>query len=72
MTSTLDCDCYKKRYLPTILALEGVIDNMPFALSDYDGYQQKIHDVIVHMNTNVKCINRCYFDGQRLPNGFGA
>ena len=57
----MTCDCYGERYLPTILRLEEASDNMPFALREFDAYQQKIHDIIVDMNTNFRCINRCHY-----------
>jgi hypothetical protein len=54
------CDCYKKAFLPVIEKLEEAAAIMWFKTPDYDEHQQKIHDIVVAMNTKFTCVDRCY------------
>ena len=57
----MNCDCYKKAFLPVIEMLESAALHMYFRTPDYDKHQQKIHEIVVSMNTKFRCINRCYY-----------
>ncbi len=57
----MSCDCYKKAFLPVIEMLEDAASQMYFRTPDYDEHQQKIHEIVVSMNTKFRCINNCYY-----------
>ena len=56
----MSCDCYKKAFLPVIEMLERAASHMYFRTPDYDEHQQKIHEIVVSMNTKFRCIQNCY------------
>lgn len=55
----MECDCYKLRYLPLIQRLEEVSGLMYYSMKEYDAYQQQLHDLILSMNLNFRCIDKC-------------
>jgi hypothetical protein len=55
----MKCDCYKVRYLPLICKLEEVSGLMYYSMKEYDEYQQQLHDIILSMNLNFRCIDKC-------------
>ncbi|GAH80240.1 unnamed protein product [marine sediment metagenome] len=55
----MNCDCYKVRYLPLIERLEKVSGLMYYSMKEYDQYQQQLHDIILSMNMNFRCIDKC-------------
>jgi len=62
----MNCDCYKKAFLPVIELLEEAAGLMYFRTTDYDLNQQRIHDIVLSMNMKFKCIDNCYYQTQ-LP-----
>lgn len=58
---TMNCDCYKLRFLPIIELLESAASHMNFRTPGYDQHQQKIHEIVQEMNMRFKCIDRCYY-----------
>jgi len=49
----MKCNCYKKAFLPVIELLERASGIMYYNTPDYDLHQERIHDIVVTMNTNV-------------------
>lgn len=56
----MDCNCYRKAFLPVIQLLEEAEDIMYFTTPDRDEHLQKIHDIVVSLNTKFRCIDRCW------------
>lgn len=56
----MKCDCYKKAFYPVIELLEKAEGIMFYRTPDYDLNQQRIHDIVLSMNTNFTCIDRCW------------
>lgn len=56
----MKCDCYEKAYAPVIRLLERADGIMYFAMPNDDDYRQKLHDIIVGMNTTFRCIDECW------------
>jgi len=54
------CGCYEKAFLPVIRLLEKACGEMWFKTPDYDEHQQRLHDIIVSMNTKFRCIDDCW------------
>ena len=56
----MNCDCYKKAFLPVIEKLEEAAGIMWFLTPDFDEHQRAINKIVHSMNTKVKCIDRCF------------
>jgi len=56
----MNCDCYKKAFYPVIKLLEEAEGIMYYRTPDYDLNQQRIHDIILSMNTKFTCIDQCW------------
>jgi len=56
----MKCNCYKKAFLPVIELLERASGIMYYNTPDYDLHQERIHDIVVTMNTRFTCIDRCF------------
>jgi hypothetical protein len=62
----MKCGCYNKAFLPVIQLLEEAAGIMWFKTPEFDLNQQRIHDIVLSMNTNVRCIDDCYLQ-KTLP-----
>lgn len=56
----MNCSCYEKAFAPVIKLLEEADGLMYFRTPEYDLNRQRIHDIILSMNLNFRCINDCY------------
>jgi len=56
----MKCDCYNKAFLPVIELLEEAAGKMYFKTPDFDENQQRIHEIVLSMNTKWKCVSNCY------------
>jgi len=56
----MKCNCYEKAYLPVIKLLEEASGIMYFSTPDFDLHQQRLHDIILALNMQHRCINNCY------------
>jgi len=56
----MKCNCYEKAFLPVIELLEKASGIMYYMTLDYHLNQQRIHDIVVSMNTRFTCIDRCH------------
>ena len=56
----MKCDCYKKAIYPVIELLEKADGILYYRTPDEEIIRQKIHEIIVSLNTNFRCIDECH------------
>jgi hypothetical protein len=56
----MKCDCYDEAYRPLIALLEEADGIMYYMTPDYDKNSQRLHDIILSLNTKFKCIDECW------------
>ena len=62
----MKCTCYKKAFLPVIELMETADGLLYFRTPDEEIIRQKIHDIVLIMNTKFRCIDRCW---DKYPHG---
>jgi len=60
----MKCNCYKVAILPVIQLLEQAHGIMYYATPDYDENNQRIHDIVLSLNTKFRCIDECWKKGE--------
>jgi hypothetical protein len=56
----MKCNCYKRAFYPVIELLEEAEGIMFYRTPDYELNLQRIHDIVLSMNTKFTCIDRCW------------
>ena len=56
----MKCDCYSKAIYPVIELLEKADGILYFRTPDEEMIRQKIHEIVISLNTKFRCIDECW------------